>query len=76
MIEMIKALKACRFAGENYSAGDIVPEHAVDSKALSSLARMKILELVEEKVKPKKFQAEEIFPLTEEKPKKKSSKLA
>ena len=49
---MIKALKACKFAGKNYSAGDIVPEHAVDSKALGSLAMMKILKIVEEKTKP------------------------
>ena len=71
---MIKALKACTFANKKYAAGDTVPEHAVDSKMLGSLARMKILEIIEEKVKPKK--SEGIAPLVEEKPKKTKSAKA
>ena len=47
---MLKALKGCRFAGRDYSAGDIVPESAVDKKMLGALARRKILEIIAEKI--------------------------
>lgn len=49
---MVKVLKGCRLSGKNYSAGEIIPESAVDSKALGALAMMKILEIVNEKIKP------------------------
>ena len=53
MIEMIRALKSCRFMGKNYSAGERVPEAAVDKKMIGSLVRMKVIELADDPPKPK-----------------------
>ncbi len=44
---MIKALKGCRFAGKNYSAGDVVPDSAVDKRMIGALARMKLIAVEE-----------------------------
>ena len=62
---MLRAIKGCKFGGKNYYAGDIIPKSAVDSKALGALAKMKILEIIEDKVKPE--------PIADEKPKPKKS---
>jgi len=40
---MIRALKACRFAGKDYSAGEIVPEAAIDKKAIGALSMLKLI---------------------------------
>lgn len=40
---MIRALKSCRFMGKNYSAGDRVPEAAIDKKMIGALVRMKLI---------------------------------
>lgn len=45
---MIRALKACRFSGKDYSAGEIVPETAIDKKALGALKMMKLIEVAQE----------------------------
>ena len=55
---MIRALKSCRFSGKNYSAGDRVPEAAIESKMIGALVRMKLIDIVDEpppvpKPKPK-----------------------
>lgn len=63
---MIRAKKGCRFAGKNYSAGDAVPESAIDAKAIGALLRMKIIERVADEVKKA---AEEIKPQPQTKPK-------
>lgn len=47
MIDVIRALKSCRFADKNYSARDIVPESAVDTRAIGRLVKSKVIELVE-----------------------------
>lgn len=46
---MIRALKSCCFAGKNYFAGDIVPESAVDKKAVAVLVKMKIITVTDDK---------------------------
>lgn len=53
MIAMIRAKRGCRFGGKNYSAGEIVPESAVDKKSIGALVMMKIIELVPDKPAPK-----------------------
>lgn len=40
---MIRALKACRFSGKDYSAGEIVPEAAIDKKAIGALSMLKLI---------------------------------
>ena len=45
---MIKTLKPCRFSGKDYSAGEIVPESAIEKKALGALQMMKIIEVTQE----------------------------
>ena len=47
---MIRALKACRFSGKDYSAGEIVPEAAIDKKALGALKMMKLIEVAQDDV--------------------------
>ncbi len=42
---MIRALKGCRFSGENYSAGEVVPESAIEPKSIGALIKMKIIEV-------------------------------
>lgn len=54
---MIRTLKPCRFAGKNYSAGEVVPDSAVEKNSIGALVRMKLIALEEEP------------PLIEEKPK-------
>ena len=49
---MVKVLKGCRLSGKDYSAGEIIHESIVGQKALGKLCMMKILQIVEEKVKP------------------------
>lgn len=45
---MIRTLKPCRFSGKDYSAGEVVPESAIDAKALGALKMMKIIEVTQE----------------------------
>ena len=45
---MIRALKSCRFSGKNYSAGDRVPEAAIESKMIGALVRMKLIAIADE----------------------------
>ena len=40
---MIRALKGCRFAGKNYSRGDVVPDSAIDKRMIGALVRMKLI---------------------------------
>lgn len=42
---MIRALKGCRFCGKDYSAGEIVPTEAVDSKMIGALKKLKMIEV-------------------------------
>ena len=60
---MIRALEACRFAGKNYSAGEVVPVSAVNKKMIAALINMGVIEVVED---PK--------PIEEPKPKPKARK--
>ena len=48
---MIRAKTGCKFGGKNYSAGDTVPEFAIDAKAIGALLQMKIIERVEGEIK-------------------------
>lgn len=40
---MIRALKACRFSGKDYLAGEIVPEAAINKKAIGALLMLKLI---------------------------------
>lgn len=42
---MIKALRSCRFAGKDYSAGETIPASAIDEKAIGALKMLKIIEV-------------------------------
>ena len=41
---MIRAIRSCRFAGKNYSAGETIPAAAIDEKAVGALKKMGIIE--------------------------------
>ena len=45
---MIRALKSCRFTGKNYSAGEVVPETAIEPKMIGALVRMKLIAIADE----------------------------
>ena len=60
---MIRALEACRFAGKNYAAGEVVPASSIPQKRIGALVDMQVIEVVEE---PK--------PAEEPKPKPKARK--
>ena len=47
---MIKTLKPCRFSGKDYSAGEVVPESAIEKKALGALQMMKIIEVTQDEI--------------------------
>ena len=56
---MIRALKTCRFGGQDYRKGDVVPEAAVDKNFIGALVSMKIIEVTRndvqlQSVKPKR----------------------
>lgn len=45
---MIRALESCRFAGKNYSAGQVVPVSAINKKMIAALIDMQVIEVVED----------------------------
>ena len=47
---MIRTLKPCRFSGKDYSAGEVVPETAIDKKAIGALKMMKLIEVTQDDV--------------------------
>ena len=47
---MIRTLKPCRFSGKDYSAGEVVPEAAIEQKALGALKMMKLIEVTQDDV--------------------------
>ena len=49
---MIRALKTCRFGGQDYRKGDVVPEAAVDKNFIGALVGMKIIEVTRNDVQP------------------------
>ena len=45
MSVMIRTKKHCRFAGNNYAPGQVVPAEAVDKKSIGRLVRMNFIAL-------------------------------